>query len=369
MKKCRYLLPVMALLLSISMTGCQNQRKEPSKNNAAEGETAIIDFPSSYQKDYDNQLRVDAKIIVPDKLKGKSLRGAKAKLIKPDVEAVRQKTEEYLGTNLQEFLFTEQKDYQGTPLYIYQYADPQDSVFSITYSDDQNSLLYSPQEMSYVRTAFRLADDPGYNADLFQNDEEFPFESRQDAFMHVKQYLEDVGIIIGDEYRCYSLPYETLRQEEIVYEEDRTSGKGEWTEEDNAYYFAINQEANGLPVYIPMYGIYAADIDYNAPIQIMYKASGIGFIETGTMYEITSADTYVNPLRIEEVFECIKEKYDMLISDEEIILTQAKLCWIPDKASEDLILGWSIRGKTSAGESLQMFYDAQTGKELLGVSL
>lgn len=81
-------------------------------------------------------------------------------MIKPDVEEVRQKTEEYLGTTLQEFLFTEQKDYQGTPLYIYQYADPQDSVFSITYSDDQNSLLYSPQEMSYVRTAFRLADDP-----------------------------------------------------------------------------------------------------------------------------------------------------------------------------------------------------------------
>ena len=99
MKNYRYLLPAMALLLSISMTGCQDQRKEPSKNNAADGETAVIDFPSSYQKDYDNQLRVDAKIIVPDKLKGKSLRGAKAKLIKPDVEEVRQKTEEYLGTD------------------------------------------------------------------------------------------------------------------------------------------------------------------------------------------------------------------------------------------------------------------------------
>ena len=229
--------------------------------------------------------------------------------------------------------------------------------------------MYVPQEISYVHAAFRLADDPDYNADLFQNGKEFPFKSIESAFLDVRQYLKEIGITIGEEYRCYSLDYETLRQEEVVYEENGSSGKGEWTEADNAYYFAINQEANGLPIYIPMYGIYAADIDYNAPIQIMYKASGIGFLETGTMYEIMPVDTYVNPLKLEEIFECIKEKYDMLISDEEIVLTQAKLCWIPDKTSDDLILGWSIRGNTSAGENLQMFYDAQTGKELLGVSL
>ena len=131
----------------------------------------------------------------------------------------------------------------------------------------------------------------------------------------------------------------------------------------------MNQEANGLPVYIPLYGIYADDNDYNAPIQIMYKDSGIGFIQTGTMYVITPMETYVNPLGIEEIFDHVKEKYDMLISDDEVTITQAKLCWIPDKDSENLILGWSMRGHTSSGAGLQMFYDAQTGKELIGVSL
>jgi hypothetical protein len=368
-KRYIFILSISILSLAISLTGCSSEKKPSAERLEIESEAASIDFPDSFQKDYDNQLRVDAQIIVPNELKGKKLQGAKAEYYSPKLETVKQKTEEYAGITLEEFDVLEDQDYEGITVYTHQYETLQEDVLSITYSENQNNLLYYPDDMGYVFYSFRLAEDPNYNAGLFLTGEEFAFAGMSDAFQRVKQYLEEIGIAVGEGYRCYSLSYETLRQEEIIYEEESHRERKEWSEKDNAYYFAMNQEANGLPVYIPLYGIYADDNDYNAPIQIMYKDSGIGFIQTGTMYVITPMETYVNPLGIEEIFDHVKEKYDMLISDDEVTITQAKLCWIPDKDSENLILGWSMRGHTSSGAGLQMFYDAQTGKELIGVSL
>ena len=101
----------------------------------------------------------------------------------------------------------------------------------------------------------------------------------------------------------------------------------------------------------------------------MYKASGIGFIQTGNLYETEETEEYVNVIDIGEIFNSINEKYSMLISEEVVTVTQMKLCWIPNHDSDELILAWSIRGALSSGTEVQMFYDAQTGKELIGVSL
>lgn len=142
MRKYRIVLLGLALLAAIGLAGCHFRKNESMKNSETESETAVIDFPSSYQKDYDNQLRADARIIVPDEVKGRRLQGAKVKLIKPDVDAVKLKTEEYLGTTLQEFLSIEQKDYQRITLYIRQYADPQDGVFSNIFGRSKQLIIF-----------------------------------------------------------------------------------------------------------------------------------------------------------------------------------------------------------------------------------
>ena len=355
---------IMALLSMFLAGGCSDK-----EDKVAEETISRIDFPSELHKTYGEYVKADARILVPDAIKGEKIHKVKAALIDMDVELIKNKTEEYTQNQFEQFQILEQKDYQGITVYDHEYVDKEDGGFSITYSENQNSILYFPKDMTFVLSAFRLANDPDYNGDLFLNGEEFSFASRQDAFLNIKKYLEEIGVKIGEDYRCYYLDYETMEQEEKKYDADAGLGKKVWSESDNAYYFAINQEVESIPVYVPLFGIYNEDIDYNAPIQIMYKASGIGFIQTGNLYETEETEEYVNVIDIGEIFNSINEKYSMLISEEVVTVTQMKLCWIPNHDSDELILAWSIRGALSSGTEVQMFYDAQTGKELIGVSL
>ncbi len=77
------------------------------------------------------------------------------------------------------------------------------------------------------------------------------FASRQEAFENIRRALETMGIRIGEHYQCYVLEHAVLQSEESAMDIngnlDQANYKGSWTQDDDSYYFVINQNYGDTP--------------------------------------------------------------------------------------------------------------------------
>ena len=99
------------------------------------------------------------------------------------------------------------------------------------------------------------------------------------AYRELSKVLSEIGLDIAGKYTCYSLDYQTMKENEYVInfqgEEDRDRYKDNWTKDDNGYFFAVHQTLQGCTVQYPLAEVFSQVCDANAPVQVFYTRNGI----------------------------------------------------------------------------------------------
>ena len=236
------------------------------------------------------------------------------------------------------------------------------------------SIGFSTQFSVYVSNAFRLQQGySDYNADKYRLDKDLEFASRQEAFENIRRALKIMGIRIGDQYQCYVLEHAVMQSEEAVMDIngnlDPANYKGSWTQDDDSYYFVINQSYGNTPAYHVFYDNFPLAADENAPVQVLYNQDGIQFLQLEKVFTFTEQEGNYDLKPFEEMAEVIEMKYGMLLDGSTYSVNQAVLYYMENKAGGgqyEVLPVWIFdTTDNGTGKKLQDIVDAQTGEEIL----
>lgn len=286
-------------------------------------------FPNKYQNEFE-KITFDAEVIVENvgELKSFYTSNAKPQRINRD-----KALKKFLGKENIKKVYESQEDVKGETTSV---SYEGENGNTISFGNIPSSCNYRKNGLSkYLLNAFRLqSKDSRYNADKFSLDKEFEFSTREEAFNKIRKTLTDIGIEIGSNYKSYSLDYETMRDEEYIMDvngnEDRSKYKPSWTEEDNAYYFIINQDYEKLPTYHPYFNVFKSKEESNAPIQVVYSKNGIEYLEIENAVDFSSKNSEVEILPFENIIESINNKAFLNEDDRNFKVTKMELEYMVD---------------------------------------
>ncbi|WP_040330503.1 hypothetical protein [Clostridium ihumii] len=286
-------------------------------------------FPNKYQNEFE-KITFEAEVIVENVGELKSFYKCNAKPQRINRDKALKK---FLGKENIKKVYESQEDVKGETTSV---SYEGENGNTISFGDIPSSCNYRKNGLSkYLLNAFRLqSKDSRYNADKFSLDKEFEFSTREEAFDNIKKMLTDIGIEIGSNYKAYSLDYKTMRDEEYVMDvngnEDRSKYKPSWTEEDNAYYFVINQDYEKLPTYHPYFNVFKSKEESNAPIQVIYSKNGIEYLEIENVVDFSSKNSEVEILPFENIIESINNKAFLNEDDRTFKVTKMELEYMVD---------------------------------------
>lgn len=349
---------LLLLCLGMACAGCKHEEKQSQISEEINGSQNTIEIPEQYCYEAGN-IKFDTSISASEKIKSSGMKKLSASLKEIDGEKAFQclmgNTElNNSGENDSE------KWYEGT----------NQDILTVS----PHSLSYSTKFNVYVSNAFRLQKGySDYNAEQYSTEDNLKFETKENAFNHIKATLESIGIKIEDTYTCYALDYETMKQEESTIDMDGNEvsqlKKENWTEEDDSYFFLIHQEYEGIPSYHAFYDTIPTLAEENAPVQVLYNKNGIQFLQIEKVFDYSEIQgTY--PLKnFSEIAKVIEKKYGMLLGDSTYEVTYASLYYMESKTAEseyEVQPVWIFFTKeNSTGEILQDIVNAQTGEEVI----
>lgn len=362
---------VIATTLCISLVGCSNEPKMPSQISTS-SETGTnesvseesdpsgigIEIPDRYDKEADN-VSFKTDVIVSANVRENGLRKLSATVQKPDPVKVfdcLMGDTEIRGKNEEEN--------------NYWYEGVNNEILTI----NNTSIGFSTNFYAYVSNAFRLQQGySDYNADKYELDKDLEFASRQEAFENIRQAMETMGIGIEEQYKCYVLEHSMLQSEEYAMDingnVDQASYKGSWTQDDDAYYFVINQKYSDTPAYHVFYDSFPLAADENAPVQVLYNKDGIQFLQLEKVFTFTEQENNYDLKPFEEIAQVIETKYGMLLDGSTYTVNQAMLYYMENKISEEkyeVVPVWIFNTVDSeTGKTLQDIVNAQTGEEII----
>ena len=370
-----------------SLIGCSNNTKEEKLSEEVSDQVESKDaseisqnegnkrdlfdsLPFHIEEKYSDIIQINADVIVSAEVRENGLLSIKTKLLSLDPEKVKEKLEEVSGEKFGEIEEREDRNYKNEIVCDYFCNSTEGNHMSVSQSAEDSSLFYRTQVTSHYEAAFRLANDLDYNGEKYQKPQEFPFATEEEIYKKFAEFGESLGISINDEHTTYYLDYETLAGEEEQQVNQGNIQPKNWTEADNAYYFCTSQESQGIPLYVPLYGIYMDAIDYNASMQARWGKSGLGYIMAGSLYTIETNSEYVKLESLETIFENLQKKYDLLIMNDTVTITKIKLYWMPELNKEAARPVWILTGKQNeSGKEIQHVFDAETGKEQIGAKI
>ena len=239
---------------------------------------------------------------------------------------------------------------------------------------NHTSIGFSTDFYVYVSNAFRLQQEySDYNADQYELDQDLGFASRQEAFENIRQALQTMGIEMEEEYQCYVLEHSMLQSEEYVMDMngnvDRTGYKDSWTQDDDSYYFVINQKYDDTPAYHVFYDNFPLSADENAPIQVLYNKDGIQFLQLEKVFSFTKQESNYDLKPFEEIAEVIEAKYGMLSDGSTVCVNQATLYYMENKVGDgqyEVIPVWIFNtADNETGKILQDVVNAETAEEMI----
>lgn len=286
-------------------------------------------FPNKYQNEFE-KITFDAEVIVENVRELKSFYKCNAKPQRINRDKALKK---FLGKENIKKVYESEEDVKGETTSV---SYEGENGNTISFGNIPSSCNYRKNGLSkYLLNSFRLqSKDSRYNADKFSLDKEFEFSTREEAFNKIRKTLTDIGIEIGSNYKAYSLDYKTMRDEEYVMDvngnEDRSKYKPSWTEEDNAYYFVINQDYEKLPTYHPYFNVFKSKEESNAPIQVVYSKNGIEYLEIENVVDFSSKNSEVEILPFENIIESINNKAFLNEDDRTFKVTKMELEYMVD---------------------------------------
>ena len=361
---------IMATALCISLAGCSDDTKTSQTNTSSKAETSEsvseesapseigIEIPERYDKEAEN-VSFKTDINVSENVRENGLRKLSATVQKPDPAKV---FDCLMGDT--EIRAKNEEDNN------YWYEGVNNEVLTI----NNTSIGFSTNFYVYVSNAFRLQQGySDYNADKYELDKDLEFASRQEAFENIRQALETMGIDIEEQYKCYVLEHSMLQSEEYAIDIngniDQTGYKDSWTQDDDSYYFAINQKYDDTPAYHVFYDNFPLAADENAPIQVLYNKDGIQFLQLEKVFAFTEQESNYDLKPFEEIAEVIETKYGMLLDGSTYSVNQATLYYMENKMNDEqyeVIPVWIFNTEDKeTGKTLQDIVNAETGKEIV----
>lgn len=362
---------VIATTLCISLVGCSNEPKMPSQiSTSSEKDTNKsvseesdpsgigIEIPERHDKEADN-VSFKTDVIVSANVRENGLRKLSATVQKPDPVKV-------FDCLMGDTEIREKNEEENN----YWYEGVNNEILTI----NNTSIGFSTNFYAYVSNAFRLQQGySDYNADKYELDKDLEFASRQEAFENIRQAMETMGIGIEEQYKCYVLEHSMLQSEEYAMDingnVDQASYKGSWTQDDDAYYFVINQKYSDTPAYHVFYDSFPLAADENAPVQVLYNKDGIQFLQLEKVFTFTEQENNYDLKPFEEIAQVIETKYGMLLDGSTYTVNQAMLYYMENKISEEkyeVVPVWIFNTVDSeTGKTLQDIVNAQTGEEII----
>ena len=147
---------------------------------------------------------------------------------------------------------------------------------------DSDSFSYTTYQTNKLAYSIREAkDEAGYNLSLYSEKKEFSFGTEEEAMEQVLSFLEESGILLGEDYKAdiFYLDYETLMEQERHYDSNgnivQPEKTYEWSDADNAYLFYIHQTYCGLEDYHHNAPAGGKAEDFNSQIKVIYNKDGI----------------------------------------------------------------------------------------------
>lgn len=371
MKKNMMFIVAMTATLCMSLSGCGNgsettpQTDTSSKvetNESVSGEAASsgmnIEIPERYEKEADN-VYFKAGVIVSSEVRENGLQKISASVQRPDPAKV-------LECLMGDAEIDEKNEEEDNCWYVGANGE------SLTINN--TSIGFATKFYVYVSNAFRLQQGySDYNADKYELDKDFGFASRQQAFEDVRQSLKMMGIDVENEYKCYVLEHSMLQSEEYVMDingnVDQSNYKGSWTQDDDSYYFVINQKYGDTPAYHVFYDNFPLIADENAPIQVLYNKNGIQFLQLEKVFSFSEQEGIYDLKPFEEIVEVIENKYGMLLDGSTYSVNQATLYYMENETSDGQYAVspvWIFNiVDNEDGKALQDVVNAQTGEEII----
>lgn len=374
---------IMLLLCSMTLIGCANNK---SKNNNSESN---IDNSQNTIQSSDNMAstasvpteykNIDGKVTFDGEISYGSLDNLcsySASLQKIDTSKVEgdllQEAKDYDSySNTSEDECGNKKDYTS-------YINVYNGFYLASGPNSSNfSYLRGNCNFSNYAAAFRIEkkfDD--YNADKFSTQEDLPFESRQEAYSQIGDFLKALGFDSDFEYVSYSLDHSTLQNEEVHYDMDGnidpSENKDQWTQEDDCYYVALRQIFNGVPIYYPYVSTFVNEDVENYPINAMVNENGIFSLKIDQVFEFADEEKIDSVVEFDTVFDAVSDKFNDILGDSTYVFDLAELVYYVDLSSNNGIYEvypvWIIKGNETSGDSeteIQVFIDAQTGDEII----
>ena len=371
MKKNMMFIVAMTATLCMSLSGCGNgsettpQTDTSSKvetNESVSGKAASsgmnIEIPERYEKEADN-VYFKAGVIVSSEVRENGLQKISASVQRPDPAKV-------LECLMGDAEIDEKNEEEDNCWYVGANGE------SLTINN--TSIGFATKFYVYVSNAFRLQQGySDYNADKYELDKDFGFASRQQAFEDVRQSLKMMGIDVENEYKCYVLEHSMLQSEEYVMDingnVDQSNYKGSWTQDDDSYYFVINQKYGDTPAYHVFYDNFPLIADENAPIQVLYNKNGIQFLQLEKVFSFSEQEGIYDLKPFEEIVEVIENKYGMLLDGSIYSVNQATLYYMENETSDGQYAVspvWIFNiVDNEDGKALQDVVNAQTGEEII----
>ena len=371
MKKNMMFMVAMTATLCLSLSGCGNGSETASQadtsskveiNESVSGEYASsgmnIKIPERYEKEADN-VSFKADVIVSSEVRENGLQKISASVQRPDPAKV-----------LECLMGDAEIDEKNEEEDNYWYVGANGESLTI----NNTSIGFATKFYVYVSKAFRLQQGySDYNADKYELDKDFGFASRQQAFEDVRQSLQIMGIDVENEYKCYVLEHSILQSEEYVMDMngnvDQSNYKGSWTQDDDSYYFVINQKYGDTPAYHVFYDNFPLIADENAPIQVLYNKNGIQFLQLEKVFSFSEQEGIYDLKPFEEIVEVIENKYGMLLDGSTYSVNQATLYYMENETSDGQYAVspvWIFNiVDNEDGKALQDVVNAQTGEEII----
>ena len=374
---------IMLLLCSMTLIGCANNK---SKNNNSESNidnsqntiqssdnmSSTASAPTEY-KNIDGKVTFDGEISYGslDNLCSYSASLQKIDTSKVEGDLLQEAKDYDSYSNTSEDECGNKKDYTS-------YINVYNGFYLASGPNSSNfSYLRGNCNFSNYAAAFRIEkkfDD--YNADKFSTQEDLPFESRQEAYSQIGDFLKALGFDSDFEYVSYSLDHSTLQNEEVHYDMDGnidpSENKDQWTQEDDCYYVALRQIFNGVPIYYPYVSTFVNEDVENYPINVMVNENGIFSLNIDQVFEFADEEKIDSVVEFDTVFDAVSDKFNDILGDSTYVFDLAELVYYVDLSSNNGIYEvypvWIIKGNETSGDSeteIQVFVDARTGDEII----
>lgn len=212
----------------------------------------------------------------------------------------------------------------------------------------------------------------------FDQGKDLGFLPVQEAEEQAKEFLKKLGIEQVGIKRVYSVNQEKLNEsvaerasqegDELFAEKAGLDPSDHWTEEDEYYLIEAVTEIDGIEV--KEFG-YLRDDYTSIPgslIEIAIGKDGVEYLATNAVYEKLGEEN-VSLQEPEQILEKVREKFDLLILDFEVLVEEMRVIYYPilqdlEEATATLQPVWEVQIEVE-GNHINYYFDGETGKELV----